>query len=106
MRGVLGVCRVRGSVGVGSMKSAFAFVCLCAAALPGGWLLEGPPDTKKIPVAEAYHGESVVEDYRWLEDQTQPEVKQWMKDQNLHSREFLDALPGRKEIRQKLTGML
>lgn len=85
------------------MKSVLAFLCLCAATLRGGWLLGGPPETKKVPVADVYHGETVVEDFRWLEDQTQPEVKQWMKDQNLHSREFLDALPGRKEVRQKLT---
>ncbi len=85
------------------MKSFFSFICLSAIAVSCALQTQRPPETKKVPVTDVYHGESIVDDYRWLEDQTQPEVRQWMKDQNLHTRQFLDALPRRKEIRQKLT---
>ena len=32
-------------------------------------------ETPRIPVSTTYHGFTVTEDYRWLEDSTAPEVK-------------------------------
>lgn len=86
-------------VGLGS----FCLSCLSTMVLSCGVFAGRPPETKRVAVAEVFHGESVVEEYRWLEDQTQPDVRQWMKVQNQHTREFLDALPGRQQIRDQLT---
>ena len=40
------------------------------------------PATKKQPVTDNYHGTTVKEDYRWLEDFQDPAVRQWSAAQN------------------------
>src|SRR5579863_8143778 len=56
------------------------------------------PPTPRRPVTDTYHGVKVTDDYRWLEDFNNPEVKPWSVAQNKVSRSFLDALPGRDAI--------
>ncbi|HVP48367.1 MAG TPA: hypothetical protein VMT32_17355, partial [Bryobacteraceae bacterium] len=41
-----------------------------------------PPATPKRPVTDIYHGVRVTDDYRWLEDFSNPEVKAWSDAQN------------------------
>jgi len=40
------------------------------------------PKTKHSSQVDEYHGVKVADPYRWLEDDTSPEVQQWVKDQN------------------------
>jgi prolyl oligopeptidase len=56
------------------------------------------PDTPKRPVTESYHGVTLVDDYRWLEDDASDEVKAWVAAQNALTRKYLDAIPQRAEI--------
>jgi len=65
-----------------------------------------PPETPKRPVTNVYHGVTVADDYRWLEDWNDPEVKQWSDAQNGHARAFLDKLPHVAEIRARVTEIL
>ncbi len=44
--------------------------------------------------------------YRWLEDWKDPAVKQWSTAQNLHSRNYLDQLPGRSAIKKQLKELI
>jgi prolyl oligopeptidase len=60
------------------------------------------PPTPRRPVADTYHSVKIADDYRWLEDFDNPEVKQWSAAQNKVSRGFLDALPGRDAIAGRL----
>jgi prolyl oligopeptidase len=60
------------------------------------------PDTPRKPVVETYHGEKVQDDYQWLEDGDDPAVRAWSDAQNAHARAVLDALPGRRQIRDRL----
>jgi prolyl oligopeptidase len=60
------------------------------------------PDTPRKPAVETYYGEKVQEDYQWLEDWHDPAVRAWSDAQNAHARAVLDALPGRKQIRDRL----
>ncbi len=60
------------------------------------------PPTPKRPVADTYHSIRVTDDYRWLEDFDNPEVKQWSAEQNKTSRAFLDVLAGRDTIARQL----
>src|SRR5438270_13478707 len=39
------------------------------------------PATPQRPVTEVYHGVAVTDDYRWLEDPANPEVKAWVAQQ-------------------------
>ena len=58
--------------------------------------------TARRPVTDEYQGVKVSDDYRWLENWDDPEVKQWNAAQNARSREYLDHLPARPAIRQRL----
>jgi prolyl oligopeptidase len=60
-----------------------------------------PPASEKRPVTDVYHGVKVLDDYRWLEDFSDPAVKQWAARQNSYARQYLDQLPGRQQIREQ-----
>src|SRR5215471_14252162 len=68
--------------------------------------IPAPPDTPKRPVTDEYHGVKVTDDYRWLENWDNPEVKQWSAAQNAHTREYLDHLPARPAIRARLAQLI
>jgi prolyl oligopeptidase len=54
-----------------------------------------PPATPRRPVTDTYHGVPVSDDYRWLEDFSNPEVKAWSDGQNAYARKYLDGLSQR-----------
>lgn len=64
------------------------------------------PATAKRPVVDEYHGVKVTDDYRWLEDPNNPEVKTWIGEQHKRARAYLDAAPGRAILRDKIKGIL
>src|SRR5262245_32057115 len=59
-----------------------------AASAPLSTGSAGPPRSEKRAVSDAYHGVSVVDDYRWLEDFSDPAVKQWNEAQNRWTRQI------------------
>jgi len=61
-----------------------------------------PPVTPKKPVTDVYHGVTVVDDYRWLEDVSDPAVRAWSVEQNRYARSYLDALPARAGLYERL----
>ncbi|HWV98779.1 MAG TPA: prolyl oligopeptidase family serine peptidase [Candidatus Acidoferrum sp.] len=65
-----------------------------------------PAATPKKPVTDDYFGTKIVDDYRWLEAGNDPVVQQWSDEQNAHARSYLDALPGRERLKQRLTELL
>ena len=73
-----------------------------SAALPATPGAE-PPPTAKQPVTDTYHGVTVTDDYRWLEEAGTPAVTAWTTAQNRHTRNALDALPERPAIEARLT---
>jgi prolyl oligopeptidase len=74
------------------------------AALTGAVADDLPPlpSTPKRPVVEEYHGIKVTDDYRWLETAANPEVRDWSAQQNARTRAYLDHLPGRPAIVDRL----
>ncbi|MGI8961381.1 MAG: prolyl oligopeptidase family serine peptidase [Bryobacteraceae bacterium] len=76
---------------LGSTSSAlFAAVFVGVSAFA-----QRPPPAPKRPVKDVYHGITVVDDYRWLENFADPEVKRWVAAENAYTRSLLDKLPGR-----------
>jgi Prolyl oligopeptidase, N-terminal beta-propeller domain len=63
------------------------------------------PSTAKRPVTDSYHGVNVVDDYRWLEDWNNPEVRQWSDSQNTLARTILNRLESRNDIRTRVTAI-
>jgi prolyl oligopeptidase len=63
------------------------------------------PSTRRAPVQNRYHGVSVTDDYRWLEDARSAEVVAWTEAQNRYTRAVLDALPGAEVLRRRVRGI-
>lgn len=67
------------------------------------------PPLSPVPPAErgdhvdTYHGTAVADPYRWLEDTTSETTQTWITAQNLRTRGFLDAIPERAAIEERLT---
>jgi prolyl oligopeptidase len=64
--------------------------------------LEYPP-AARVEHLDEYHGVKVADPYRWLEDDNSAETKAWVEAQNRVACGYLDAIPGREAIAQRLT---
>ncbi|HET9015448.1 MAG TPA: prolyl oligopeptidase family serine peptidase [Thermomicrobiaceae bacterium] len=65
-----------------------------------------PPATRVAPVTDDYHGQAVVDPYRWLEEDASPETRAWVDAQNAYTRSLLDAVPGYERIHRRLAELL
>ncbi len=61
------------------------------------------PDTRKTTQVDTYHGVTVADPYRWLEDDNSDETKAWVREQNAVTDKFLAAIPQREAIRKLYT---
>ncbi len=63
------------------------------------------PVTKKADATDVYHGVTVADPYRWLENDVRidKEVEAWVAAQNEATFSYLKALPGRAEIEKRIT---
>src|SRR5437879_5118588 len=57
----------------------------------------------KKPASNEYHGVTVQDDYQWLENDNDSQVKAWSDAQNQRTRQYLDKLPDRATIEKQLT---
>ena len=63
------------------------------------------PVTKRVDHTDNYHGTTVADPYRWLEDDVREseDVAAWVKSQNDVTFAYLKALPEREAIEERLT---
>src|SRR3954453_18390301 len=63
------------------------------------------PETRRVDHVDEYFGVRVLDPYRWLEADVResPEVAEWVKKQNAIARKYLDAIPQRHAIEERLT---
>ena len=61
------------------------------------------PETPRDPVVETLHGIEIADPYRWLEDVESAQVADWITAQNALTFNYLDRLPTRDSIAQRLT---
>ena len=75
------------------------------------------PSTEREPLTETLHGIEVDDPYRWLEGSAAPEmtgvepdldrrVAAWTAAQNAYTRTVLDAVPGRRELEERLRALM
>lgn len=79
---------------------------LVAPPLVGPSLVAQPldyPETKKVDTVDVYHGTKVPDPYRWLEDLDDADTKAWIEKQNDVTFGYLDDIPERDAIRERLT---
>ncbi len=60
------------------------------------------PETRKSDHQDIYHGVTVADPYRWLEDDRSEETGQWVKRQNEVTNAFLAQIPYRKQLQDRL----
>ncbi len=60
------------------------------------------PATRTTNQTDVYHGISVPDPYRWLEDDNAPEIKAWVTAENLVTFDFLKTIPQRDAIHKRL----
>ena len=80
------------------------FCGLCAVLLAGaaGAADKGAPPTAVKPVRDTYGDLTLTDPYRWLERGADPAVKRWSAAQDTRARRYLDKLPQRAELYQRL----
>jgi prolyl oligopeptidase len=61
------------------------------------------PPTRKAEVVDDFFGTKVADPYRWLEDDNSPETRAWVEAQNKVAFAYLDQIPQRATIRERIT---
>ena len=61
------------------------------------------PNTKKVDTVTNYFGTQVKDPYRWLEDDMSQETAGWVEDQNKTTFGYLENIPFREELKERLT---
>jgi prolyl oligopeptidase len=60
------------------------------------------PSTPKSEIVDDFHGTSVADPYRWLEQADNPRVQAWTEAQNQLTRDYLDQNPALEKIKARL----
>jgi prolyl oligopeptidase len=61
------------------------------------------PKPKTVEQVDDYHGVKVADPYRWLEDTDSADTKAWVEEENKLTFGYLDQIPYRKAIRDRMT---
>lgn len=61
------------------------------------------PQARRDDTVDDYHGISVRDPYRWLEDTNSEETAAWIDEQNKTTFAYLEQIPAREGIRDRLT---
>ncbi len=61
------------------------------------------PQTRAGDHVDELHGTRVADPYRWLEDADAPETRAWIEEQNALTFGFLEGIPARARLKQRLT---
>ena len=86
--------------------SLMSAMVLIAAASPAQTTANAPltyPAAERGTQVDDYHGTSVADPYRWLEDVDAPATKSWVEAENRLTDSFLATIPERAAIRNRLT---
>lgn len=60
------------------------------------------PLTEKLPILDNYFDSQIIDNYRWLEDDNAVETKNWVDKQNETTFSYLENIPFRNQIKNRL----
>ncbi|MDX9769210.1 MAG: prolyl oligopeptidase family serine peptidase [Tenuifilaceae bacterium] len=84
------------------------FVLLASLALFSSSCDRSPvkyPETPRGEVVDTYFGVEVSDPYRWLEDDKSDQVAEWVTAQNEVTFDYLDKIPFRESIKERLSSL-
>lgn len=84
------------------MKKAL-FLMACISSIPLGAQSIVYPVTEKGDVVDTYFGTAVPDPYRWLEDDLSEQTAKWVVMQNEVTFGYLDKIPFRKKVQDRIT---
>ena len=61
------------------------------------------PETRRMEHVDVYHGQRIADPYRWFEDENAAETRQWIEAENALAQPYLEAIPARAKIKERLT---
>ena len=64
-----------------------------------------PPPAKKVPVTDDYFGTKITDDYRWLEDASSPETRDFISSENTYTQRYLQQARIRPQIANDLESL-
>src|SRR5438270_12312719 len=64
------------------------------------------PSTRRTNDTETFHGIKVADPYRWLDDDTSPEVRDWVKAENKVTFDYFEKIPYRAQLKERLTRLV
>src|SRR5437016_11310505 len=93
---------------------ATAVLLLASLGLLAGCLSEKPASQPIMPAlvyprtptgnqVDDFHGVKVSDPYRWLEEENSPETKAWIEAENKVTFAYLNQIPERARIKERLT---
>ena len=77
----------------------------CADQISKNTIALDYPETKKVDTVETYFGTEVKDPYRWLEDDRSAETEAWVKAQNEVTFNYLEKIPFREELENRLSAL-
>jgi prolyl oligopeptidase len=91
------------------MHSRHRLFVVCSAAFVASTALVAQqlhyPATQKVDHVDTYHGVSVPDPYRWLEDDNSAETAAWVEAQNKVTFGYLDRIPFRDALRKRVIAL-
>ena len=63
------------------------------------------PAAGRTDVCDVFYGDTVEDPYRWMENDTSAEVASWVREENALTRSYLDAIPFRAALKERLTDL-
>ena len=81
----------------------FAFIGALAAPLHAEQAQLKYPVAPTTNQVDTYHGVEVEDPYRWMEDNNSETLKKWIQQENELTFSYLDTIPEREKIKERLT---
>ncbi len=75
----------------------------CMSSFPVGAQQIVYPETEKGDVVDTYFGTPIPDPYRWLEDDLSDKTAKWVAAQNEVTFGYLDKIPFRKDVQERIT---